>query len=139
FPFFISPSPLLLLFFPTHPLSLSSFLSLFSPPFLCVELSALNSSLTAEQASNQLRELEKETGEMNKQLTKLKSGDRVSPEECKKVTKAHTEAVRHWRKRKRMTTDIVNAILEGYPKSKKQLFEEVGIETDEDYGVSVPS
>ncbi|CAI8032610.1 Homologous-pairing protein 2 homolog [Geodia barretti] len=76
---------------------------------------------------------------MNKQLTKLKSGDRVSPEECKKVTKAHTEAVRHWRKRKRMTTDIVNAILEGYPKSKKQLFEEVGIETDEDYGVSVPS
>jgi hypothetical protein len=54
------------------------------------------------------------------------------------------------------TIDIVNAILEGYPKSKKQLFvsiqlyelyvysefngqEEVGIETDEDYGVSVPS
>ena len=57
------------------------------------------------------------------------------------------------------TADIVNAILEGYPKSKKQLLvstllflvyleqpqefccvqEEVGIETDEDYGVAPPS
>lgn len=34
----------------------------------------------------------------------LCEGDRVSPEECKQVAQAHSEAVRHWRKRKRMVT-----------------------------------
>ena len=51
--------------------------------------------------------------------------------------------------------DVINAILEGYPKSKKELYvsicpsvmmmcywlllqEEVGIETDEDYNVTIP-
>ena len=30
---------------------------------------------------------------------------------------------------------IVDAIMEGYPRSKKELLEEIGIETDEDVGV----
>ena len=33
-------------------------------------------------------------------------GDTVSPEECKRVTKAHSEAIRHWRKRKRMVRPL---------------------------------
>lgn len=36
------------------------------------------------------------------------------------------------------TTELCDAILEGYPKSKKQFFEEVGIETDEDHNVTLP-
>lgn len=28
--------------------------------------------------------------------------------------------------------DVLNTILESYPKSKRDLFEEIGIETDED-------
>ena len=35
-------------------------------------------------------------------------------------------------------TELSDAILEGYPKSKKQFFEEVGIETDEDHNVKLP-
>ena len=113
----------------------------------------------------------------------MKEGkDSVTPQESAKIKKDHQESVRQWRKRKRMvrmivvtstslslslshththththtqSTDIVNAILEGYPKSKKEFFvsgvtlfhlltynpflqEEVGIETDEDYGVTLP-
>lgn len=72
---------------------------------------------------------------------------------------------KEWRKRKRMATELCDAILEGYAKSKKQFFvsgslslpcspgvssgetsftclaapqEEVGIETDEDYSVTLP-
>ena len=43
-----------------------------------------------------------------------------------------------WRKRKRIATDIVDAVMEGYPKRKKDLYEEVGLETDEEVGVTLP-
>lgn len=36
-------------------------------------------------------------------------------------------------------TELLDAILEGYPKSKKQFFEEVGIETDEEHNVVLPA
>lgn len=36
-------------------------------------------------------------------------------------------------------TDMMGAILEGYPKSKKEFLEEVGVETDEDHKVTVPN
>ena len=65
---------------------------------------------------------------------------------CHTHTHTHTQA-----------NDMLNAILEGYPKSKKELYvsllvplsvfvllfschqEEVGVETDEDCGVKLPS
>ena len=34
--------------------------------------------------------------------------------------------------------DVINSILENYPKSKKILLEDIGVETDEDAGVSLP-
>ena len=34
----------------------------------------------------------------------LCEGDKVSPEECKRVSQGHSDAVRHWRKRKRMAS-----------------------------------
>ena len=45
---------------------------------------------------------------------------------------------KEWRKRKRSCMEVVNSILENYPKSKKILLEDIGVETDEDAGVSVP-
>ncbi len=36
-----------------------------------------------------------------------------------------------------MCLDVTDAILENYPKSKKVLFEDVGIETEEDVGVKM--
>ena len=37
-----------------------------------------------------------------------------------------------------MCTNIIDAILENYPKSKKDFFEDVGIETDEEVGAKIP-
>ena len=37
-------------------------------------------------------------------------GDKVSPEECKKVAQAYSDALRHWRKRKRMASTHVYCI-----------------------------
>ena len=37
-----------------------------------------------------------------------------------------------------MATDILDTILESWPKSKKSLYEEIGVETDEIAGVSLP-
>jgi 26S proteasome regulatory subunit (ATPase 3-interacting protein) len=34
--------------------------------------------------------------------------------------------------------NIVDAILESYPKSKKALFEEIGLETEEELGIKIP-
>ena len=76
---------------------------------------------------------------MREKLEKLQKGTvLISKEEKEKVYKGRETYVKAWRKRKRISSDILNAILEGYPKSKKQLYEEVGIETDEDYNVSPP-
>ena len=76
---------------------------------------------------------------MSEKLEKLQKGTvLISKEEKEKVYKGRETCVKAWRKRKRISSDILNAILEGYPKSKKQLYEEVGIETDEDYNVSPP-
>ncbi|XP_065896703.1 homologous-pairing protein 2 homolog [Dysidea avara] len=103
------------------------------------KLSSLKSSLTSEEAAKQLAEAEQDCTQFENRLTKIKSGkDHVSPEETEKIYGSNKEAVRQWRKRKRMAMDVINAILEGYPKSKKELYEEVGIETDEDYNVTIP-
>jgi len=103
------------------------------------ELSSLSSSLTTDEARAQLAELTKECVRYSEKLVSLKSSTNVvSPVERQQIMKARTLYVKEWRKRKRMGSEIVDAILEGYPKSKKELLEEVGVETDEDVGVKIP-
>uniref|UniRef100_A0A3P8TI13 PSMC3 interacting protein n=1 Tax=Amphiprion percula TaxID=161767 RepID=A0A3P8TI13_AMPPE len=93
---------------------------------LDAELKELNSSLTTE--------------EMVARLEKIKSAtNHVTPEEKEKVYKERDVYVKEWRKRKRLASDMINAILEGYPKSKKEFLDEAGVETDEDCKVAVPS
>ena len=55
-----------------------------------------------------------------------------------KVVKQHEASTGQWRKRKRMATEILDSILESWPKSKKSLYEEIGVETDESAGVTLP-
>ena len=43
-----------------------------------------------------------------------------------------------WKSRKRMFSDISDAILENYPHPKKDFFEEMSIETDQDAGAVMP-
>lgn len=62
----------------------------------------------------------------------------ISKEEKDKINSENEKMVKMWRKRRRMAMDILDAILEGYPKKKKDLFDDIGIETDEDVGVKLP-
>ncbi|XP_068208895.1 homologous-pairing protein 2 homolog [Palaemon carinicauda] len=108
---------------------------------LCSEVEAklrgLNSSLTTEEAMKKIAELEKEISTLQDKLTSLQSTTTglISKEEKDKIASESENMNKVWRKRKRMAMDILDAILEGYPKPKKVLFEEIGVETDEDVGV----
>ena len=77
---------------------------------------------------------------MEKKLAEI-SGNRVqvSAGDFKKVEQVKTKHVSEWRKRKRMCSDMLEAILEGYPKTKKALLEDIGIEADEDVGAKMPA
>ncbi|XP_051243173.1 homologous-pairing protein 2 homolog isoform X2 [Dicentrarchus labrax] len=107
---------------------------------LDAELKELNSSLTTEEMISEIQELKAECSGYRERLEKIKSAtNHVTPEEKEKVYKERTIYVKEWKKRKRLASDMINSILEGYPKSKKEFLDEVGVETDEDCKVVVPS
>ncbi|XP_018426358.1 PREDICTED: homologous-pairing protein 2 homolog [Nanorana parkeri] len=103
------------------------------------ELKDLNSSMTTEEMLKEIKELKEECHRYEEKLQKIKSAtNHVTPEEKEKVCKDRKNFCKEWKQRKRMAMDIFDAILEGYPKSKKQFYEEVGVETDEDHNVTLP-
>lgn len=104
------------------------------------ELKELSSSLTTEEIMKENKQLKEECSGFTTRLQKIKSAtNHVTPEEKEKVYKEQSLYVKEWKKRKRLASDMMNSILEGYPKSKKEFLEEVGVETDEDYKVTIPS
>ena len=103
------------------------------------KLKELQSQPTNTEAERQIAELESMVCNMEERLHKLSNEQNlVTKEEKESISKNHEIAIKEWRKRKRMCTNVIDAILEGYPKSKKDFLEEVGIETDEDMGVKIP-
>uniref|UniRef100_A0A8B9HGX7 Homologous-pairing protein 2 homolog n=1 Tax=Astyanax mexicanus TaxID=7994 RepID=A0A8B9HGX7_ASTMX len=107
---------------------------------LDTEQKELNSMLTTAEMTSQIQELKAECEGYKERLKKIKSAtNHVTPEEREKVYKERILYVKEWKKRKRLASDMIGAILEGYPKSKKQFLEEVGVETDEDHKVTVPN
>ncbi|KAJ8979465.1 hypothetical protein NQ317_002815 [Molorchus minor] len=74
---------------------------------------------------------------MKKELEKCPFTIEICPKEKIETEKGYERYLDQYRKRKRMCMDILDSILENYPKSKKHLFDEIGIETDEDAGFSV--
>ena len=63
----------------------------------------------------------------------------VSAEDKAKISLLHTTTVTLWKKRKRMATDVLDSVLESWPKTKQSLMEEVGVDTDESVGVKIPT
>jgi Leucine zipper with capping helix domain len=53
-----------------------------------------------------------------------------------KLSKADYEKA--WRKRKRIVKEIIDTVLENSEMTKKNLLETIGLETDEDAGVTLP-
>ena len=102
-------------------------------------LRTLNGSLTNEEASAELQRLQDVNTGLRERLQKLESNQTViSAEDKAKVVQFHSSAVTQWRKRKRMASDVLDSVLEGWPKSKQSLLEEIGVDTDESVGVSMP-
>ncbi|XP_031249558.1 homologous-pairing protein 2 homolog [Pistacia vera] len=102
------------------------------------EIRTLQSNLTLEQIREKEAKLRKEIKEMEDKLAKLRGGvTLVKPEERKAVEKMYLEKVSQWRKRKRMFKDIWDTITENSSKDLKEFKEELGIEYDEDVGVSL--
>merc|ERR1712058_72382 len=99
----------------------------------------LKSSLTNGEAKVELEKLLEVNNSLKERLLKLENNQEViSAEDKEKIVKFHSSAVAQWKKRKRMASDVLDSILEGWPKTKKSLFEEIGVDTDESVGVSVP-
>ncbi|XP_033926174.1 homologous-pairing protein 2 homolog [Melopsittacus undulatus] len=104
------------------------------------ELRDLSGSMTTSEMAKELRELKRDCESYTEKLQRMKSAtNHVTPEEKEKVCSEQKLYCREWRRRKRMATEVLDAILEGYPKSKKQFFEEVGIETDEEHNAVLPA
>ncbi|KAJ9140720.1 hypothetical protein P3X46_031330 [Hevea brasiliensis] len=104
------------------------------------EIKILQSNLTLEQIRDKEVKLRKEVMEMENKLVKLRGGvTLVRPEERKAIEKMYSEQISQWRRRKRIFKDLWDAITENSPKDLKEFKEELGIEYDEDVGVSLQS
>lgn len=95
------------------------------------ELKTLNSTLSIEELSAQLEMLQAENEKMESKLKDLSQMKvKLSASDFKKVNATKEKATSELRKRKRICVDMLDQILESYPKGKKALLEEVGVEPD---------
>ncbi|KAA0203280.1 hypothetical protein HAZT_HAZT008289 [Hyalella azteca] len=104
-------------------------------------LKAISSTLTTKELEAYFpdAQLRQQNEAMESRLVPLKTQQSpISKEERQRLERRRSEAVLQWRRRKRIAREVLDAILEGYPKSKKELYEDIGIETDEDLGVKMP-
>ncbi|THD24702.1 ous-pairing protein 2 [Fasciola hepatica] len=104
------------------------------------ELRKVSSGLTKAEALAEMERIDQQLKSAESELSKLRQmGPSITEDQLEMVTRARDRYVSEWRKRKRMAMNIVDAVAEGYPKSKKQLIIDIGIETDEDCGVQIPA
>ncbi|WOL01645.1 hypothetical protein Cni_G10362 [Canna indica] len=104
------------------------------------EIRALNSNLTLEEIRAKEAKLLSESDEMEEKLSKLQTGVvLVKPEDKKVIEEAYVDKIKQWRNRKRIFKDLWDAITENSPKDLKEFKEELGLEYDEDVGVSLQS
>ncbi|XP_076249110.1 homologous-pairing protein 2 homolog [Calliopsis andreniformis] len=94
-------------------------------------LVSIKSSITIEEAKKEKAELEERIRVLTQKLDGLMeaSGSEDLTETKRKSEKALNDYSREYSKRKRMCTEILDCILENYPGSKTELFEEIGIES----------
>lgn len=93
-------------------------------------LAALKSGLTIEEAREKKRILVENIQSLTRKLDELMeaSGTEDLSESKRKADTALKDYSKEYSKRKRMCLDIIDCILENYPGSKKDLYEEIGIE-----------
>ena len=103
------------------------------------KLKSLTGTLTDAEAGAELQRLQEANKTLTERLLKLENNQEVvSAEDKAKIVQLHATAVTQWRKRKRMACDVLDSVLEGWPKSKQSLYEEIGVDTDESVGATMP-
>lgn len=102
-----------------------------------LEVKSLQGTLSTEEVERQVAEKKKIVTALKIQLDQLNqnSGNVVSEKDKQQLKKDYENITKEYRKRKRMCMDLLNSILENYPKPKRALFEEIGVETDESVGM----
>lgn len=91
------------------------------------------SSLTLEQARERKNELQESVTNLESKLSALsQTTNPISQADRDKIEKDYDQVVKVYRSRKRMCTDILDSILENYPKKKSILVEEIGLELDDE-------
>ncbi|GBG68585.1 hypothetical protein CBR_g3130 [Chara braunii] len=102
------------------------------------DMRSLESNLTSEEIQKKTKVLTEENKQLEAKLIKLREGTvLITDEEKAKIEEQYTKMISHWRKRKRIFKDLWGMITENMTKKPSEFKEEVGIETDEDAGVSI--
>ncbi|KAJ2354488.1 hypothetical protein GGF43_003241 [Coemansia sp. RSA 2618] len=104
---------------------------------LAGRLHGLTNALTDDQMRERIATLSTEVKQNEERLEQLRSGEVISPEEKTKIETEHVVMTKHWKTRKRIFKNIIDTISEGYPGKISDLFEELGVETDEAVGADV--
>ncbi|KAH7652909.1 Homologous-pairing protein 2 winged helix domain-containing protein [Dioscorea alata] len=98
----------------------------------------LQSNLTLEEIRTKESKLKVEVSLMEEKLEKLRTGIvLVKPEDKKATEEAYREKINQWRKRKRIFKELWDTLTDNSPKDLKEFKEELGIEFDEDVGISL--
>lgn len=93
-----------------------------------------------ENYEEQLESLKEEVFNLKNKLESINvKCKNIDPEVHSKIKNDHKMLTTEWRKRKRLASQVFDTVLESYSKPKKAFLEEVGIETDEDVNVVMPS
>lgn len=102
------------------------------------ELAALKSSLTLDEIEVKNNSLEKKVQQAETQLEPLrKEGPQINTKERQKAEEEFAICMDQWRKRRAIFKRIWDTISENITQTKTELFEELGIETDDQLGYSI--
>lgn len=93
-------------------------------------LKSLKSSVTLEEARQEKASLVESVNVLTNKLDKLieSTGSTDLTETKRKTQSSLDEYSREYTKRKRLWTEIIDCILENYPGTKSELYDEIGID-----------
>lgn len=99
------------------------------------KLREMGNTISLADAKEQKMNLEEEIRSLKEELKKYDDDFKPIPEEeRKKISDEFEKYAKEYRKRKGICREIIGQIMENYPKTEKKLYEEIGMETDEEAG-----
>lgn len=102
------------------------------------EIKQWTASGTIEEVTARCQKYTEEIDELNSKVAEYsKITVALTDDEKNNVSKNHENYWKQYKNRKRICTDIIDAIMENYPKPKKHLMDEIEIETDEEVGFTL--